>query len=212
MSVLVKRIKKEFRKHPAKAVLLGVLCVVAFFLWGPKMLGRRPATENGGTFAPSASILATSILMTKQTGEEGQNAQLSVESVNGEKWREVAKWRRANLAALALPSDLRDPFSAVTMESGTAQAKGVVTAESSLAVIQSMIHCTGVVITPKRRWVILDNKSLEEGSELTLRHKGSECRIHVVKVYADKVIFEINGRTLEYNITKLGIVPDRSQL
>jgi len=215
MGGLAKRIRREIKKHPAKATLLGILCVVALALWGPKMLARRSTAGNGGALATSASLLPITSSATSQIiqiSQTSQNVKSEAVLESDGKWRELVKWQSTHRSELAIPADLRDPFAAVVMVNSGAWEKAQETADGLAAAVRSMIRCTGVVITPKRRWVILDSKYVEEGSEFTLRHGGTECRVQVVRVYDDRVVFRVNGNTFEYNIARLGIIPDRSQL
>jgi hypothetical protein len=205
----VKRIKKEIKKHPAKAVLLGVLCLVALILWGPKMARRQSPREDGKTLAASGTMVLLPASIASEMGQSGKNGESDSSLGVKEKWKEIARWHDAHRGELAIADDFRDPLAAVATGDGGAQNSAREAAQDMGAVARSMIRCTGVIITPRRRWVVLDGKCLEEGSELMLRQGSVECRLQVVRVHENKVVFKVNDTLFEYNIKNLGITTNR---
>ena len=102
-----KAARKELTRNPKKTVLLGLMCLVAFYFWAPLVFGvfgsGEEASEEGVAAAIDPPVMTTA------------GAPLEVGAPKTEPtftWQQLTAWRQQDTFTkpASLPPEMRDPF------------------------------------------------------------------------------------------------------
>lgn len=120
-------------------------------------------------------------------------------------WKRLVAWRESQAQAGHEPLLARDPFVPPVLPPETGQEpKGEKPVEPTAAV-GSVLQCRGVVIAPTAKWAIFDGQHLREGQSTNVEAGGRKFRVRVSRIENDRVLLEVEGKTLEYRLPELGV-------
>jgi len=194
-----KRLQREVLGNPKKALLLGLLCVVAGYFWAPLVAGSfkgadvteitAPNTTNGDStpaVAPTTSTLAV---------------QTPVVAVSFT-WKQIAECldriRIQQITSLA--ADARDPFKPAP--SVGAQAESVVeirTSAPSLTPQQAGLSLSSTMVGPRYGIALIDGETYRVGDEInSATAEGVTFRLK--SIHAKHVVLERNGEEFELSL------------
>lgn len=202
---MIKQLRREAARNPAKAGVLGLLVVVALWFWAPLVwgwIGPGEASSQPASESPSAVSVAT---------EAGLGAASPAPAVATTKmptytWQQLAEWRRQDPLTTAADTLRlrRDPFHAVEAEVADEEVKPV------QEVIQPVVlkpedlglKVTSTVVGPARRVALINGRTYQEGQVIRCGREGQEIAFQLVEVQPRHVVLERDGHRFELAIPK----------
>lgn len=196
----VKQLRREATASPQKAVVLGLLGVVALWFWAPLVLGWMGPDEDEAAKAvvpaEPATIVASPMAVSPNTNsKEAEGRQHN--------WRQLDHWMNSDPRTLAatLVSDARDPFrvsrTVVVEVKPTEEVEELpqeVTPESLGMLLSSTI------IGPHRRMARIDGKTYEQGKLVTLVKDEQRIEFNLLEVHSRHVVLEREEKRYELKI------------
>lgn len=209
MAGLLKKIRRDIKKSPAKAAVLGGLVVLAVAIWGSRLTATsNPVAQEGavaGTpdefplaFPTDAANNGTDLF---PPGEEPK--------IDLTAWHIVRNWRNQPLDEDQLLSDLdRDPFApnkVVTPQlasNGASETSGLPISPEAIG-----LRFTGAVVSSRDRIAILENQAVREGSVLRVEWNGRSYLVMIKEVGHTNVKLTIDGVDYEQSLRDFGLKP-----
>lgn len=201
MERLIKKIRREIKRSPAKAAVLGSLVLVAVAIWGSKLA----ATPSPGVQESSMSSISLNPQpKVPEVGPSQENKQTTTE-VNLElhAWQMLQAWRTQPFDPPILE---RDPFA--TEAVGNVQPSNDTSNETSTSPPSPEdlgIHFTGVIIAGHDRTAILENQPVRAGSTLKIERDGRSHFVKILEVTRTGIRLSIDGAEFEQVLPDLGL-------
>jgi hypothetical protein len=206
MARLIKKIKRDIKKSPAKAVVLAGLVVLAVAIWGSKLVATPRTVVQASTAPDGAHVLPTTIPTV--TPELGNTQPTTVQDeIDLRAWHVIRTWREQSLDEdETLPPLDRDPF--VMNEVIASQSSGeTLTKAPNLPISPEDLglRFTGVVISGHYRAAILENRTVNEGAEIRIERDGVVYCVQITQVDTTRVKFTIDGVEHEQSLRDFGL-------
>ncbi len=208
---IIRRIKREARNSPAKALVLAALFGFAVYSWAPLVVGfltvedqtPRPTAKNEPQ--PGQPHQA------EKAGEKPLAAAEKTETTRRPTWRQVRQWRQDSpWTAPAELSLLRDPFRLMPGQNNAVAASEEseeppkTTPEQAVAGLA--IQLTGTLVSPKRRVAIIDGRAYREGDTIRVEHLGTTWEMEIRHIEPNRV--KLGWQSIEREVT----LPERPQV
>lgn len=195
----VKQLRREATASPKKAVVLGLLGVVALWFWAPLVLGwigsDDAQSEAAKAVAPVAIVASPAAVSPDTNSKEAEGRQHN--------WRQLDHWMNSDPRTLAatLVSDARDPFCVSRTEVVKAKPTEEVE-EFPLEVTPESLgmSLSSTIIGPRRRLARIDGKTYEQGKLVTLVKDEQRIEFNLLQVHSRHVVLEREGERYELKI------------
>lgn len=197
---IVRRIKREARNSPGKALLLAGLLGLALYSWAPLVAGWLAGSgESSGATAKS-----------ERNREEPATAAPSTVAAEQDEatedrpsWQELQQWRQASPWASPVElTQMRDPFRAVAPESETVDAseanEEVVKTKPEQMFAGLDLPLTGTIVGPKRRVAILDGQAYREGDIIRVERLGTTWELEIRRITPNRVV--LGWQSIEHEL------------
>jgi len=207
----VKQLRREAKRNPKKAGVLGLLAVVALYFWAPLVWGMIQSTEQTTAAEAETPAMAGGSSSPLPTGTESAptTATASVP------WQQLVEWRKQDILTTPVetPETVHDPFR-------VAQAKPVELEqeEKQREKLQALItpemmglKLTSTVVGPGRRVALINGKIFLEGQQIACGKSGEEIVFDLVEVRARQAVLERDGKRFELTIPQKPLA-DRMEL
>ncbi len=208
---ILRRIKREARNSPAKAVVLAGLFGFAVYSWAPLVVGFLTADEQTPRQAVKNEPQPGPPHQAHKAGEKPQAAAENTERTRRPTWCQVRQWRQdCPWTAPAELSLLRDPFHLIpdpnnaVAESQTPEEPPKATPEQAVAALA--IQLTGTLVSPKRRVAIIDGRAYREGDTIHVEHLGTTWEMQIRRIEPNRV--KLGWQSIERELT----LPERPQV
>ncbi len=198
----VKQLRREATANPKKAVVLGLLGVVALWFWAPLVWGWIGPDEADGETAKAvtptepATIVASPMAVSPHTNsKEAEGRQHN--------WRQLDHWMNNDPQTLAatLVSDARDPFRASQTEVVNAKSTEEVEKLPLEVTPESLgMSLSSTIIGPRRRMARIDGKTYQQGKPVTLVKDEQRIEFNLLEVHPRHVVLEREGVRFELKI------------
>lgn len=213
MSKWIKKIKREFKRSPGKAAVLGGLAVVAVAFWGYRLAAAPRSVSQ------QASVSGMGQAETETDGpvfptQEGSIVASSEEAkVDLTPWHVLQAWRAQPFQAETASAQLgRDPF--VMKSPPVHQSAEESLGKSDVDDVSPAtlgLRFTGVVIAGDWRAAILENRLLWEGSAFKVHRNGRSYVVRICEVTPTAIKLTIDGAVFEQSLPELGLSPKGSE-
>lgn len=218
---LGKAARKELTRNPKKAAILGLLCLVALYFWGPLVWSWLPVEKSAAE--PEPKVVA-------QGGQSQQpTAQVTPDkpSVKPEQkfhWNEIIRWMEndVRMATVELATDSRDPFQTISKTQQEIAAKqsedNPEQANNNLQRKEYKpsdvgLALEGVIIGPRYSAATISGKIFRLGSQVTAaanKSQGESATSHRIEfvlqeIHSRHVVLQRAGKSYSLKIkgTKL---------
>lgn len=207
---LIKRFRREAAKNPKKALVLGLLVLVALYFWAPLVVGwfRSEAGASGDPTQEMAILgsvgtsPASSAAASAETGAAA--AEDSATAAARRAWRELAEWidqdtRMVPVSAVGWP---RDPFVLPAAEEQVAEEPSAAEVAAQQAVTPQSLGLTlsSTVVGARRRIARIAGKNYGEGDTVEATKDGRSYAFLVASVTPRRVVLSREGQRYELTI------------
>ena len=201
---LARQLRREATANPKKAVILGVLVLLAAYYWIPMATGRF---GDRSPTPPTASPRATGPTPAVELGGGGGTAKETGSGPESPTWRwdELASWREADPRTSPVPEwpAGRDPFrrageDAVTEDEPPPPVAAAITPPSL------GLTLSGTIVSPERRAAVIGGRVYAEGSRLELVNRDGPIVFVLSEVGPRHVVLEREGTHFEL------VLPERA--
>ncbi len=204
------RLKREIKANPKKAVILGVVTLVAVYFWVPLVLGwaNKNKSRVAATPVVTANASTAPVASPIPNGSTGGN---ETSAAVRPSWAQVAQWKQNDprtKTADPLATD-RDPFSPVKTETISPEEVAAKAASAKPAVLspaQAGLVLTSTVVGPERRVAQINGKSYSVGQTIQVIKDSKSLGISftLVDVQPRSVVLESDGRQFDLAIPQPG--------
>ncbi len=202
----IKKIKREIKRSPAKAAVLGGLALVAVAIWGYRLVAApRPASPQAMVAGMAQSGVATPVPMFSQQQEPVATI-VEESQVDLTPWQVLQAWRAEPLGDDTALRPARDPFfitspaTSQSVEDSPSEARVDDVSPETLG-----LRFTGVVIANNSRAAIVENRLLWEGSAFKVQRNGRSYIVRICEVTPTVVKLSIDGTMFEQSLPELGL-------
>jgi len=196
-----KQLRREATTNPKKAVVLGLLALVALWFWVPLMWGWISTGDAEAEDAVAARI-GSSIRPDATLKETDESPKSKSKSKSIHPWRQLVQWMDNDPQTLpaTLVSETRDPFRTPAVE--VAEAEPIVEDEPEEVPLDVTPESLGMslsstIIGPRRRTARIDGKSYQQGKLVEVVSDGQQIQFELVEVHPRHVILEREGKRFE---------------
>lgn len=207
MATLIRRIKRDIKKSPAKATALGGLLVLAVAIWGSKLVATPNSVVQGSMVANTPQVLSAAVPMVAPEQISQQVTAVQEANIDLAPWHVIQTWRDQSLDEnTRLPHLDRDPFAIseiVALQSGKGSPSD--SAKLPLSPEDLGLRFTGVVISAQYRAAIFENQAMSEGSALKIERDGVTHLVKITEVHPTRIKFTIDGTEYEQSLPELGL-------
>jgi hypothetical protein len=197
---LGKKIRREVVANPKKAVLLGVMAVVALYFWAPLVRGwlsaDKATTEAGEAAVPSVAASAAT-------------APAPTTASDRPTWRQIIEWMPNDSRTMIAPSltTARDPFELPTSE--VVKLKGESKPEvrrPPLTASSVGLSLTSTIIGPQRRVAQINGRTYTEGQTIDVGKERDSVptKVQLIEVHPRRVVLQCGEDRLELVIPEPG--------
>ncbi len=201
---IIRQLRREVTANPKRATVLGLLAVVALWLWAPLAIGWLAEDDSDDMTVPINSAAGPSATLppteAAPTEAARSNAASDLAKSPPPPWQRLVEWMDNDPRTLTAthPSQRRDPF--VTPVTATVEANldqqladgpGDVTPESLGMVLSSTI------IGPRRRVARINGKSYRQGRTIELTKDGRQFAFLLAEVRPRRVVLRREGEQFE---------------
>lgn len=213
MAGLLKKIRRDIKKSPAKAAALGGLVVLAVAIWGSRLTATSNpvAVEGPVAVAPNGFPVADPTVAADKVTDHfppGEEPKIDLTA-----WHVVRNWRSQPLDEDQLLSDLdRDPFAPNDVITPQPASNGASqTSKSPISPEAFGLRFTGAVVSSRDRIAILENQAVREGSVLRVERNGRSYLVMIKEVGPTNVKLTIDGVDYEQSLPDFGLKPKISR-
>lgn len=226
---LIRQLGKEARRSPKKAALLGVLCLVAAWFWGPllwhwvvpKQTLEEASVTQGGVAsgvlaAPGAAgqVVPSPVVAAAPPGPASSafaKAAAGAQPAAQPDWRKLAEWKRADRLAqpAELPPGVRDPFVSLVPSEPEATLEAEAMPEPEPAVAQAAadpaslgLVLTSTIVGPTRRAARINNKTYQPGQTIAVSKDGRLFEFVLAEVHPRHVVLTDQSARYELSLPK----------
>ncbi len=201
LTKLTKRLRREARANPKKAVFLGMLVAAAMYFWAPVVAGWVPP-EPAPADSPRPPL--TTDLQPPVAANLGPARQSLPPSTEDRSypWTQLDQWMRQDPATNS-DEDLtlrRDPFAlkrATVDPAGQKQSQ----ADRPKVTPQSLkLTLTSTVVGPRGRVALIAGRAYREGETVKVEQGGQAIEFKLVEVDRRRVLLEREGKRFELTI------------
>jgi hypothetical protein len=188
-----KRLQREVLGNPKKALLLGLLCLVAGYFWAPLLAGSFKEADSTAT----APIAADSTLPITPTTSAGPVQTPAVAS--SYTWKQIAECldRTQSQQSTNIAADGRDPFKpAPSVEAPTESVVEVKTSAPSLSPQQAGLSLSSTMVGPRYGIALIGGEAYRVGDEIMAATDDS-VTFRLKSIHAKHVVLERNGEEFE---------------
>lgn len=217
---LGKKLKRELTRNPKKAAVLGLLCLVAIYFWGPLVWSWMPGKSSAKTKPKTANkAKATSKPPRRPIAVSEANKPTTITKQTFQ-WNDFVSWLESDerMTSVRLAADSRDPFQAAAVTQQTAtdnQATGANgpdrNGQRHYKPEEVGLVLQGVIIGPRYSAATINGHNFRTGANVgaeAAKEKSSAAgRIEFVlqKIHPRYVVLQRAGKTysLKLKSTKL---------
>jgi hypothetical protein len=196
LNKLAKRFRREMTGNPKKAVLLGLLSLVAMYFWGP-LLWRQFAKDEAAVVAVAANPVATAAGPVAQPSDQTALTADKNEAA-AIPWQQLAKWMDNDPQATAAKfvAEQRNPF-APTQSKRQPPPR----LEQLGATPQSVgLELSSTIIGAKRRVARISGRTYEEGQTIEASKDGQPIAFTLAEVHSRHVVLLRQGEPFQLAI------------
>ncbi|MGQ9505173.1 MAG: hypothetical protein ACUVQG_10575 [Thermogutta sp.] len=213
MAGLLKKIRRDIKKSPAKAAALGGLVVLAVAIWGSRLRATSNPVAVEGTVAVAPNgfpVAGPTAAADKVTDHFPPGEEVKIDLTA---WHVIRNWRSRPLDEDQLLSDLgRDPFAPNEVITPQPASNGTSETSKSLISLEAFgLRFTGAVVSSRDRIAILENQAVREGSVLRVERNGRSYLVMIKEVGPTSVKLTIDGVDYEQSLPDFGLKPHISR-
>jgi hypothetical protein len=202
---LGKKLRREARANPKKAVFLGVAALVAVYFWMPLVWGWIGKSDPKMA-TPDVSAGATSTVAAAPPAGESAAKPSVPERPN---WQQIIRWMHDDPRTMTAPPLMttRDPFEPPKIE--VAETKPVEPPKpkpSAIAPTAAGLVLTSTIIGPQRRVAQINGKTYAVGQtvEALKQKEAVGAAFRLVEVQSRRAVLEADGQRFELSIPEPG--------
>ena len=193
---------REATSSPKKAVILGLLLLVALYYWAPLIAGlfgkEKTAQEPPGAVEPADMLPFVPVVSAGVTDRPMVADEPTIHD-----WRQIARWLDEDPATrpVADLAERRDPFRAVLIVvAGTEDDEEI---DESLSVKPELtpetlgMQLSGTVVGTRRRVAMIGGKVYTEGRTVPAVGQSQEIEFVLSEVHPRKIVLERLGKRYE---------------
>ena len=199
LSKLARQLRREALASPKKAVVLGVLALLASYYWGPLVWGwispseesaEPTAAEAGadldpGPWAAIASAQAPTPTKTRQ-----------------HPWTQLDEWIRQDPTTTPVedPAGWRDPFTVVSTGIEVDQDEEAQPDEPQVTPATLGVELSGTLVGPDRRVALIGGKAYREGQTIKVDQDDRPIEFELVEVHPQRIVLHLHGSRFDLAI------------
>ena len=211
MNKIVRQLRREMRTNPKKAVVLGLLGVVAVWFWAPLAASwiapDDPAAEHAAVASPVALSLPEMSPQMPITGQTASDPTPETGESPGHSWQQLARWIDADPRTLAtkVSCDQRDPFvvpRAEVVEESLDDESGMLPGPSPEELTPESLGMvlSSTIIGPRDRGARINGKLYQQGESIVLELEGQPIEFSLAEVHLRHVVLGRNEERFELKI------------
>lgn len=206
---LLKRFRREAAKNPKKALVLGLLALVALYFWAPLVVGwfrsegaaASGVAEQMAIVGPGGELSGPSGAV---PGEKGGAADKSASAASARTWRELAEWidQDARMTPVSAALWQRDPFAQPASGKAAVEEPSAAEIAAQEAITPESLGLTlsSTVVGARRRIARIGGKNYAEGDTVETTKDGRSYAFLVSSVMPRRVILSREGQQYELAI------------
>ena len=203
-----KKLRRELTGNPKKAVVLGLLVMVALYFWSPLIWGwiapERPTNES---VADSTGDGVRSPLWPAETPRSSTAPDDRQTDVFP--WTQLVAWMKQDprTSAAAEIAGQRDPFQPVMKDEVKKQEEEKAEEQpppvETVRTPQSLgMKLSGTIVSPRGKVALLDGQTYREGQQIGRAEDGKQYVFTLAEVHAERIVLERLGMRYDLMIPK----------
>ena len=208
-NTLISRLRREITSSPKKAVILGLLLVVAVVYWSPLVWGWIKPESDKKKKKTSVAASANELPAGKPVSLGTANAPTNTKSKHA--WKDVAQWIEGDprmITASEAPGR-KHPFDSVQLPSAileTKTQKGI-TAAASISSVPSDPSSLGLklsstIIGRQKKAALINGKSYLLGATIRLEHDGRSFEFQLTEINDDSIVLQRDNKPYTVRLPK----------
>jgi len=194
---LIKQLRREAARNPAKAGVLGLLVVVALWFWAPLVWGWIGSRE--GTSQPSP-ILPPQVTSNASGAAPASTATAAAPATT---WQQLVEWRKQDPRTTAADTlkTRRDPFHAIPAPVVEAEVKAAPKAAPVVLTPEQLgLKLSSTVVGSDRRVALINGRIFREGQVIKCGKEAQEILFRLAEIHSRHVVLERDGHRFELAI------------
>jgi len=190
---LLRQLRREATANPKRAVVLGLLAMVALWFWAPLVIGWLGGDDSEDMNARVEPVTK------KATASSAAPAPAEGNKKPRPKWQDLAQWMdadRRTTAADSLPNE-RDPFTTRTVLQRVAVDEEPEDVPASVTPDGLGMALSSTIVGPQRRVARINGKSYRQGRMVRMTKDGRELSFLLAEVQPGKVVLSRDGEQFE---------------
>jgi hypothetical protein len=197
---IAKTLRREVAANPKKATFLGVMALVALYLWMPLVRGWlsvEKATPEAGAAAEPSVAASTTAPPARTTASDRPT------------WREIIEWMPKDSRTMIAPSlsAVRDPFELPKEQIARIKGEDKPEMRSPTPTAgPAGLLLTSTIIGPQRRVAQINGKTYAEGQAIDVgrEHDAAVRTFHLVEIHPRRAVLQCGEDRLELVIPEPG--------
>ena len=199
---IVRRIKREARKSPAKAAVLVGLFGLALYAWAPLVIDWTGLGEESSPKAARPEKEPRQVA--EEDGIRTQSSEVTEVAGKRPSWRELKQWQEGSLwTEVVEVAAMRDPFRPAeggVEPVGMEEVVEETPVSSPEQVVDSIaLQLTGTIVGPRRRVALLDGQAYGEGDVIRVDQLGTTWELEIRRIEPNRVT--IGWQSIEREVT-----------